>query len=146
MLQIFVNSFSNFEACFNFCKHDSVILKHASNICKHASAIDLWTYSWDRNLFPDCLSRFYQQLKDEEKQKTKKSSNKLKSKEYQQPNEPPQILSDTVEYLSINKSTHCKSSSPFNKKNGAIKKLPQRPSSAAIILENENNKSGMLFD
>uniref|UniRef100_A0A1I8B7L8 MIF4G domain-containing protein n=1 Tax=Meloidogyne hapla TaxID=6305 RepID=A0A1I8B7L8_MELHA len=90
-------------------------------------AIDLWTYSWDRNLFPDCLSRFYQQLKEEEKQKSNKKSSKLKSKEYPQPIQPPQILSDTVEYLSINKSTHCKSSSPFNKKNGAIKKLPKRP-------------------
>uniref|UniRef100_A0A1I8B9A2 Uncharacterized protein n=1 Tax=Meloidogyne hapla TaxID=6305 RepID=A0A1I8B9A2_MELHA len=108
-------------------------------------AIDLWTYSWDRNLFPDCLSRVYQQLKEEEKQKSNKKSSKLKSKEYPQPIQPPQILSDTVEYLSINKSTHCKSSSPFNKRNGAIKKLPKRPSSAAIIMENENNKSSMLI-
>uniref|UniRef100_A0A914LGG4 Uncharacterized protein n=1 Tax=Meloidogyne incognita TaxID=6306 RepID=A0A914LGG4_MELIC len=98
-------------------------------------AIDLWTYSWDRNLFPDCLNRFYRQLNEEEQQK---ATTKLKSKEFPEPEDPPQMLSDTIKNLSINKAAHCKSSSPFNKKNDVNKKLPQRPSSAAIILEDEN--------
>jgi len=81
------------------------------------------------------LNRFYRQLKEEQQKATKK----LNSKEFPEPEDPPQLLSDTIKNLSINKSAHCKSSSPFNIKNDLIKKLPQRPSSAAIILEDENN-------
>jgi len=81
------------------------------------------------------LNRFYRQLKED----TQKTTTKLKSKEFPEPEDPPQLLSDTIKNLSINKSAHSKSSSPFNIRNDLIKKLPQRPSSAAIILEDENN-------
>ncbi|KAF7632239.1 hypothetical protein Mgra_00008357, partial [Meloidogyne graminicola] len=66
------------------------------------TAIDLWTYSWDRNLFPDCLSRFYKELKNEEKQETIKTDLiKLKPIEKL---ENGQQLNDKVKYNLINNS------------------------------------------